>query len=409
MNAYDLVQYGDKIQKIFAEFQVKLDEKIKGDRTFTNDNYISFVNSDPTDKKIYLRWIIDSYINGGIKLYEDLLSRVKPALQDYDYLKQAGHLQSDQKIVENYCGIAGCTKKFKEKPGLESLIDSYKDQLESRRLKLEETAEIKSNTEKVFESDELYILHPKTEAASCYYGKGTKWCTAATQGENMFEQYNRSSPLYIIIPKKASYEGEKYQMHVFSRNLMDEKDEQTDVQKILKKYSSLYHFLPFRSLLFIKAVEKGDTKTVQKFLSDRASIDPSENSNKAIGIASENGHLEIVRLLLADDRVDPSGDANYAIQMASQNGHVEVVRLLLADGRADPSANDNKAIRKAIENEHIKVVKLLLADGRVDPSADDNYAIREASALGNTELLNILLADKRVDPTAGIWHTYEND
>jgi hypothetical protein len=41
-----------------------------------------------------------------------------------------------------------------------------------------------------------------------------------------------------------------------------------------------------------------------------------------------------VRLLLADMRVDPSARNNWAVSWAAENGHLEVVRLLLADERA---------------------------------------------------------------------------
>jgi len=41
----------------------------------------------------------------------------------------------------------------------------------------------------------------------------------------------------------------------------------------------------------------------------------------------------VVKLLLQDERVDPSDNNNWAIQMASKNGHIEVVKLLLQDKR----------------------------------------------------------------------------
>jgi hypothetical protein len=52
--------------------------------------------------------------------------------------------------------------------------------------------------------------------------------------------------------------------------------------------------------------------------------------NHAIKKASENGHTDVVKLLLADPRVDPSAEANYAIRMARQFGHTEVIKLLRA-------------------------------------------------------------------------------
>jgi hypothetical protein len=54
-------------------------------------------------------------------------------------------------------------------------------------------------------------------------------------------------------------------------------------------------------------------------------VDPSAEDNAAIRVASEEGHTEIVRLLLQDPRVDPSADA---IKIASANGYEDIVQLL---------------------------------------------------------------------------------
>ena len=73
-----------------------------------------------------------------------------------------------------------------------------------------------------------------------------------------------------------------------------------------------------------------------------------------------NGHSEIVKLLLANDKVDPSAKNNWAIKSASQNGHLEIVKLLLANDKVDPSADNNYAIRFASKNGHYEIVNLLL-------------------------------------------------
>jgi len=118
-------------------------------------------------------------------------------------------------------------------------------------------------------------------------------------------------------------------------------------------------------------------------------------------VASQNGHTEVVRLLLANPDVDPAAKVNYAIRMASINGHTEVVRLLLADPRVDPAAVDNYAIRNASDKGHTEVIKLLLANPDVDPADDgNNYAIRFASMKGHTEVVRLLLERTDVDPAA---------
>ena len=65
--------------------------------------------------------------------------------------------------------------------------------------------------------------------------------------------------------------------------------------------------------------------------------------------------------------------------------------------RVDPTAKDNQAIRRASQNGHIEIVRLLLSDSRVDPSANDNYAIIWASLYDNIEVLKLLLSDYRAD------------
>ena len=77
---------------------------------------------------------------------------------------------------------------------------------------------------------------------------------------------------------------------------------------------------------------------------------------------------------------------------------VATVARLLQDPRVDPSVDDNIAIRIASEKGHMDVVKRLLQDPRVDPSASRNQAIRFASMSGRAGIVGRLLQDPRVDP-----------
>ena len=150
--------------------------------------------------------------------------------------------------------------------------------------------------------------------------------------------------------------------------------------------------------ILMDASRTGDLNLVKISLGEGA--DPSFNDNDAIRMASANGHPEVVKLLLADNRVDPAANNNNAIKMASLRGHPEVVKLLLANNRVDPGADTNYVIKFASENGRTEVVKLLLADPKVDPAADNNYAIRLASQRGHPEVVRLLLADDKVDPAA---------
>ena len=103
-----------------------------------------------------------------------------------------------------------------------------------------------------------------------------------------------------------------------------------------------------------QAAKKGNLNLVNILI--EANFDPSIDNNYAIGVASQNGYLDVVNRLLEDNRVDPSAIHNYAIRMASENGHLDVVNKLLEDDRVDPSADDNSAIQWASESGHLNIV-----------------------------------------------------
>ena len=107
-----------------------------------------------------------------------------------------------------------------------------------------------------------------------------------------------------------------------------------------------------------------------------------------IGIASRNGHTEVVKLLI-DNGADVTADNNYAIRNASREGHTEIVKLLI-DAGADVTARDNYAIRYATYNGHLEIVKLLI-DAGADVTAVDNQAIRYASYNGHIEVVKLLI------------------
>ena len=111
--------------------------------------------------------------------------------------------------------------------------------------------------------------------------------------------------------------------------------------------------------------------------------------------ASQNGHYNVVKLLLEDNRVNPADDNNSAIQWASKKGHYNVVKLLLRDNSINPADDNNWAIQLASRYGHYNVVKLLSKNNRVinfvKISDDNNLAILWASFYGHYNVIKLLL------------------
>jgi len=73
-------------------------------------------------------------------------------------------------------------------------------------------------TDVVLKGPDMTILRLKTEEAACFYGAGTKWCTAGEK-DNRFDQYAKKGPLYVIMTPTR-----KFQLSVEGDQFMDERD-----------------------------------------------------------------------------------------------------------------------------------------------------------------------------------------
>jgi len=132
-------------------------------------------------------------------------------------------------------------------------------------------------------------------------------------------------------------------------------------------------------------------------------IGPEYAHGSALTLAAENGHANIVEILLKDGRIDPNVRINFSLSKAAAEGHADVVKLLLKDSRVDPGLN-NEVLENTIKGGHTEVVKLLLEDKRSDPNVEllghKGGPLRYAAEHGYTEIVRLLLADGRADPSA---------
>lgn len=173
--------------------------------------------ADPTANKEYVQWLAKVYANEGVKL-EDLTSKTTEWLQKYDLYKKKRFFAGADAKLANIMNLSW-----------RDLWDvSIRADFQDKIAQADEKAMPKGDAEQVYENDKVRIIIPKDREAACYYGQGTQWCTAATQSQNYFDQYNRSGPMYILLPKSPKYPGEKYQLHFPSGQFMDEQDNSVD-------------------------------------------------------------------------------------------------------------------------------------------------------------------------------------
>ena len=230
----------NRMRKLMGLNESFLLEKMSNDEIYNKyynkipkEDFEAIVNADPTKKKDgsigkFTKWMLGLYQKGNLKI-EDLYKATQYLGL---YTKNFNHV----------------TKKdinmFKTLPELFDEINKFIDNADDYKSNSERDNEIKKDAEKVFEDDVWTVIVPKTKEASCYYGKGTQWCTAASENnyeKNMFDRYNRRDKLYININKK---EQRKYQFHFNSSMFMDEQDNsiESPVYKVIGMTEKLILF-----------------------------------------------------------------------------------------------------------------------------------------------------------------------
>ena len=201
-----------KVEKVMAKFKEQA-------FILKNQLAVKILNkleaADPTPNKNYVQWLARTYINNDDSL-EDVESTTADYLDKFHRLKIKHHL--DNNDIGQYKDFDTFMNDMDKYPN--DLIDD--DQGKKKQY----------NADIIYDEKGILIVRPNDKEASCRYGRGTRWCTAATRGHNYFASYTSRGPLYMFMPRKPKHPGEKYQFHFEDGVVADETDSYLKTQLI---------------------------------------------------------------------------------------------------------------------------------------------------------------------------------
>ena len=191
--------------------------------------------ADPTNNNSMTKWLSKIYLSpeSNFIVPEDT-NQIKADLTKYMKLKNQKRLKPEHSNLD----------AFKTLDDLYNAIESYEDvtsKKEQKKIAKHEGADT------IIKEPGFMVVHTKTYEANCHYGKGTKWCTAGTEGEdgkNYFDDYNKQGPLYAIFAGQGVNQ-KKYQFHYESDQFLNARDKDvnsTDIA-LLSKYPGWAKFL----------------------------------------------------------------------------------------------------------------------------------------------------------------------
>src|SRR5271157_2096271 len=212
--------------KLVAHFKKEFPRK----KTSPEQLIQAIATADPTPNKELTFWLCLNYAKDGIQRWEDI-GRAVEALQKFKALLRKPNLTPPLQIRD--------INQIKGLPALEDIVETYKEkdvQSNSEIADKEEQNFYKTGkAQLVLNTSQAKVVIPKTKEASKFFGKGTRWCTAAEKN-NMFSTYNKQGPLYIVMIKGTK---EKYQFHFETEQFMDVQDKEIDIIALFNKYPVL--------------------------------------------------------------------------------------------------------------------------------------------------------------------------
>lgn len=298
----------------------------KDDEKSDKEKFNKIIDLDPTYNKDknklgeYTRWLFRKDNLELLKKAKDEdLYKIKNDLDFFNTSKIKNLLPTDKKDIN----------KFNIKTLLDFIFDlESKSDISNLKSKTDTEKEIKEDVDK-YNLTNWTIIVPKTEEASCYYGKGTKWCTAATGYNNMFDSYNSRGSLYILINKQDP--SEKYQFHFEDAQFMDAKDNPIFLGEFMSENDDVYKFfneiydndLDFN--ICESSLEDGDTESFENFYSKKFT---DEQKERLVRVAFErdgysDGYYKVSMVLNYIDYPDMAkdfrGDFLYGLEASIQN------------------------------------------------------------------------------------------
>ena len=142
------------------------------------------VSSEVDPKHKYLIWLAKSL--------------TKPVFNNEiafaDELAEAQELLMKFKTIGSNLPIKDISQ-YKSISELAEAIKTYENR-QRRTIKKVDGADI------IYDDDDYTIVHPKEYNASCFYGKGSKWCTASEDTSSNWYSYNKEAKLFYFLSKK---------------------------------------------------------------------------------------------------------------------------------------------------------------------------------------------------------------
>lgn len=320
--------------------------KDKDNKPITIDGLVLMFFADPSGRGKYLRWMTDVFkkMSGDI-FYEDLF-KFTDTLTLFEKVKNK--LSVEERNILSYASLNDLWSKVKKFDG------NKESQLSKNQLKGQ--TKVAGEFDVLFENLDFKVIVPKTHRSSCYWGSGTRWCTASEKNPSTYKDYADKGPL-VIIHYNDKDVTKNIQFHIETAQYMDYDDRPIDPEHLFTKYPEVLNAfvdyiekkeyscrrqpnLSFYQKAFLGALEKGKANLARIYLAYGADVDGIDDGCvsgipicKAVYIQNEKEAIKTIKMLLKYGAMTNVADGfvNLAHMVAS-TGSVRILRIMVENG-----------------------------------------------------------------------------
>jgi hypothetical protein len=174
-----------------------------------------FAKEDPSGNNKYLAKavkLLKQRVEWYIKTYEKAQDR---KLDDTSitgiknqFFRQIRDLVTDFHKLNKFLPTQGGGRDlnaYKNLDDLKQAIENAQAVFQAKEAEKVHKQQMRDDADRVYQDKTTLVVRPHTEGASCYYGQGTRWCIAATDSRNYWDDYSteQGKTFFFILDKNA--------------------------------------------------------------------------------------------------------------------------------------------------------------------------------------------------------------
>ena len=301
---------------------------------------------------------------------------IAPSLRDINQIDTYSHLSQAVNVGEQ-------TQQDKER---------------RKQAKEREKAEAREGSSVIADNDYYTMIRPTTAEASCYYGKGTKWCISSTQSANYFDEYTSEGKSFFFVFFANISNDSKFKKLALVVDSAGDYDEAFDAED-----NSLYGHEVVDAIIQNMLYEKQDTGALEayRYLDNSTWSDPLLDRDKEdfVRVVKELGIMWDDSLATTQSGWEDQGElAAAAIQDKANLWFSEMKDEAQTDARENP-AGPNPAEFVALQDAYIEQSTSISVELQFPYDTGASYTTWESQAYVDVEEImtnNMLVKEKRL-------------